>query len=350
MSVIVLTGGGTAGHVTPNLALIPMLKKHFDTIIYIGSETGPEKQLVAQFPEVQFYPITTVKLIRSLSPKNLLIPFKLFKGKNQAKQLLLKIKPDVIFSKGGFVSVPVTMAGKSLKIPMLAHESDYTLGLANKLTKNNYNVICTTFKDTAETLKNGLYVGSPFKKPEVTPQEKARIRQQLNLSTTKPICLVMGGSQGATAINDIILKNLDYILRTHQVVHLTGKGKISNIKKEGYHAIEFFSNMPALLSLCDIAITRGGSNAIFELLSFQIPMLIIPLAKSSRGDQVQNAKYFTQKGYALMLLEQNLTNETFKQKFKELIKTAPTMRASTKHAVPNDTLEKICSLIIKYKN
>ena len=348
-STIVLTGGGTAGHVTPNLALIPLLEKYFDNIVYIGSQTGPENELTKEYKNVVFYPITTVKLVRGLTLKNLLIPFKLIKGRREAKQILKEVNPDIIFSKGGFVSVPVVLAGKKLKIPMIAHESDLSLGLANKITRKDFDVICTSFKDTAESLPNGVYVGSPMKQTLISQSDKTRIRQLYNLDNNKPICLIIGGSQGAESINKAVIAILDHILKTHQVLHITGKGKLTSLKKPGYHPVEYVENLPVLLTIIDIAITRGGSNALFELLNNQIPMLIIPLSRGSRGDQIQNAEYFEKKGYALTLLESNLTPQTLKESFDKLVALAPAIKASTKHAVPSDTLTKICNLINKYK-
>lgn len=349
-NTIVLTGGGTAGHVIPNLNLIPLLLSKFDRIVYIGSNGGIEQTMLAEHPEVQYFPIETVKLRRSLSLKNLLIPFKLAKGRKQAIKLLEEIKPSVIFSKGGFVAVPVALASKKLHIPLVAHESDFTLGLANKLSKSSASVICTTFKDTADCLKNGVYVGPPLPKSSVTASDKARARQMYNLRGDKPICLVIGGSLGAESINNAVWGCLDSLLKTHQILHITGKGKSNkNIKKDGYTQVEFVTNMPAILELVDVAITRGGSNMIFELLAHSIPMLIIPLSKGSRGDQVQNALYFEKKGYALSLLEPELSPDALSKSFKKLVEHSPIIRAHTRHAVPKDSLEKILSLILKYK-
>lgn len=351
MKTIVLTGGGTAGHVVPNLALIPLLEKAFERIVYIGSENGIEKEMISTYPNVEYYPITTVKLHRSLSPKNLLIPFKLFKGKKQAKNLLSDIKPDVIFSKGGFVAVPVALACKKLNIPLIAHESDFSLGLANKISKHSAKVICTTFKDTADTLDNGLYVGPPIPKKEVTQSEKTRARQMYNLNGDKPICLIVGGSLGASSVNNAVWNTLDNLLKTHQILHITGKGKSNkDIKKDGYTQVEFINNMPAVLEITDVAITRGGSNVIFELLAHSIPMIIIPLSKGSRGDQVQNALYFEKKGYALSLMEPELSPESLYKTFKQLLTRANLIRSNTKYAVPKDSLERIMSIILKYSN
>lgn len=349
MSTIVLTGGGTAGHVIPNLALIPFLKEHFDNIVYIGSNTGLEEQLLTPFSTVKYFPITTVKLIRSLSPRNLLIPFKLIKGKKEATQILREINPDIIFSKGGYVSLPVTFAGKKLGIPMVCHESDLSMGLANRLGCKHCCAVCTTFKETADRLDNGLYVGSPYQKREFSTEQVQRLKNQLNLNSNKPICLVAGGSQGSATLNAIVLKNVDKLLKTHQIIHLTGKGKMNNIKKLDYHALEFTQDLGLMMSIADVAITRGGSNALFEFLSYGVPMLIIPLHKGSRGDQEQNAIYFENKGYALTLLEPELNDETFQKSFANLLATAPAIRSANKFATPTDSLQKIMSTILKFR-
>lgn len=349
MSTIVLTGGGTAGHIIPNLALVPYLREHFDRIIYIGSDSGLEQKFVSAYPEIQYYAVTTVRLLRSLSPQNLLIPFKMHRGKREAKKLLASLQPDIIFSKGGYVALPVTQAGKKLNIPIICHESDYTMGLANKLGSRHCCAVCTTFRETADTLNNGVFVGSPFAKKDFTDAQKQRLRQKLNVNSLKPICLVLGGSQGAQSINDAVCRNLDYLLKTHQIIHLTGKGKMTNIKKDGYHPLEFSDELPLIMSICDLAITRGGSNALYELLSYGIPMLIIPLHRGSRGDQEQNALYFEKKGYAITMLEPEMSDEKLIELFAKLIKTAPAIRAANKFATPTDSLQRIMAIILKYR-
>lgn len=348
MKTIVLTGGGTMGHITPNLALLPKLKNDFERIIYIGSENGIEREVLANYPEVTYYPITTVKLVRSLSPKNLLIPFKLAKGKREAQKILAEIQPDVIFSKGGFVSVPVALAGAKLDIPLILHESDFSLGLANKITKRKAKVVLTTFKDTADKINNGLFVGPPLAKTEITQAEKTRIKNMYNLNSNKPICLIVGGSLGASSINKTVIEALDALLKNYQILHITGKNKSTDIKRAGYTQIEFSNMMPAIMEISDIAITRGGSNIIFELLSHNVPMLIIPLQKSSRGDQIQNANYFEKKGYALTLSEDNLNAQNLINSIKQLQTRANLMRANAKYALPKDSLDKIYNTILKY--
>lgn len=349
MKTIVLTGGGTAGHVVPNLALLPMLEKNFERIVYIGSENGIERDIISKYPNIEYYPITTVKLTRNLSPENLLIPFKLYNGKKQAQQILKEVQPCVIFSKGGFVAVPVALASKKLKIPLIAHESDFTLGLANRIARRSAKVVCTTFKETADAISNGLYVGPPIPQSNVSLNDKTRAKQMYNFNNEKPICLVIGGSLGANSVNNAVWSALDNLLKTHQILHITGKGKSNkNIKRNGYTQVEYVNNMPAVLEIIDVAITRGGSNVIFELLSHSIPMLIIPLSKGSRGDQVQNALYFEKKGYALALMEPELSPKTLYNNFKQLITRSNLIRANSKYAVPKDSLEKILSTILKY--
>ena len=310
MKTIVLTGGGTAGHVVPNIALLPFLKERFNNIIYIGSGAEIEKKLLGSFPYVKYYSITTAKFKRSLSLENLKIPYKLFKGKKEATKILKELKPDVIFSKGGFVALPVVLAAKKLKIPVIAHESDLTLGLANRIVKNKINKICTTFKETANKLKNGVYVG-PIIKEEITKGNAQKAKQELKLSS-KPVLLIIGGSQGAKEINLLVENNLKSLTKTHQIIHLRGKGKLNkNINFKDYYQLEFHNNMQDLYACANLCITRGGSNTIFELLANNIPMLIIPLRKHTRGDQVANAKYFENKNFAVSLTKKEPKDEDF---------------------------------------
>ncbi len=349
-NTIVLTGGGTAGHVIPHLNLIPLLKSNFDRIIYIGSTNGIERELISAIDGVEYIPIETTKLRRSFSPKNLLIPFKLIKGKNQAMRVLSSCDPCVIFSKGGYVGLPVALASKKMNIPLIAHESDFSIGLANKIAGKSARVVLTTFKDTADRIPNGLFVGPPLLNTEISATEKTRIRQMYNLNTDKPLCLVIGGSLGAKHVNETVWSALDDLLKTHNILHITGKGKTNpNIKRKSYTQIEFTKYMPVLYSIADIAITRGGSNTIFELLSKSIPMIIIPLSKGSRGDQVENALYFEKKGYALCLMEPELNKDSLIEKYNQLLTRAQIMRANTRHAIPRDTLDKIISVLLKYR-
>ena len=345
---IALTGGGTAGHVTTNLNLIPKLRPQFENIIYIGSQNGLENDMIAG-TDVKFYPITTTKLKRSLSISNLLIPYRIYVGYKQAKKILLENNVNMVFSKGGYVSVPVVLACNKLNIPLIIHESDLSMGLANRIGARFAKAVCTTFKETAEHVRNGVYVGAPITLSPPLASNVARVKNMYNISSTKPLCLVVGGSLGASAINELVLKNIDLLTATHFVLHLTGKGKNKHgYKHRDYTQVEFTPYINELLSITDVAITRGGANMIFELLQANIPMLIIPLEKGSRGDQVKNAEYFATHNYALLLRESNATN--FANSFTNLINRAHIMRTNNRHILPTDSLDKLASLIIKYSN
>lgn len=307
---IILTGGGTAGHVTPHIALLDDLKDNFNSIVYIGSKSGIEKNIIKN-QNIKYYPITTTKFVRKNILKNLNIPFKLIKGVYDAKKILKKEQPNIIFSKGGYVSLPVVIAAKKLRIPVVAHESDLNLGLANKLSKNKATAICTTFEKTANDLKNkGVFTGSPIRN-DMFNKNKAECLEKLKIKTNKPILVITGGSQGAKNINDKIRSEIYDILREFYVIHLTGKNNIdkSLLNLANYKQIEFTNDMGTILACADIVVSRAGSNTIFELASLKKPMLLIPLPKgNSRGDQVDNAKYFNELGYANFVTEEQLSS------------------------------------------
>lgn len=293
------------GHCSPNLALIPKFKDC--DIYYIGSVNGIEREVIEN-SKIKYYPISTVKLKRSLSLDNLYIPVKLYRSYNEAKKVLTKICPDVVFSKGGYVSLPVTLASKSLNIPVICHESDLVPGLANKLASPFCEKTLTAFKETAHYFKKGEYVG---------PIIRSEVIVKRNLYGKKPTLLVIGGSSGAKAINEEIRKNLDEILKTFNVYHVTGKNNLSGIKKEGYTEKEFV-DMKDVYPIIDFAISRCGANTAFELIANKIPTVFIPLPKvSSRGDQIKNAEYFENKGLSLTLPQENLTE--LLSKLEELI-------------------------------
>lgn len=318
---IVLCGGGTAGHVMPNIALLKHLKKHFKNIYYIGSTTGIEKEIISKHPEVKYFPITSVKLIRGLNLKNLLIPFKLLKGYNQSKIILRELKPDIVFSKGGYVSVPVTFACKSLNIPVVAHESDFNLGLANKLILKTCTKMCCSFEQTAKSIKNGVFTLSPVR-DELFMGDSSKARKICNFNNTKPTLLVIGGSLGAKAINECMFKIAEQICEKFNVIHIVGKGnKNNNIKPKNYYQIEFTPDIQDYFQLADIVISRAGSNAINEFLVLGKPMLLIPLPKgNSRGDQLLNSKYFVENGFAIELKQEEMTEQSLMSKIEELYK------------------------------
>lgn len=309
MATIVLTGGGSAGHCTPHLALIPYLKNDFNKIVYIGSKNGIERDIIER-EHIPYYFVPCVKFNRKFTLKNFSIPFKLTKGIMQAKKLLDYIKPDIIFSKGGYVSLPTVIAGKMKNIPVIAHESDYTIGLANKISAKFCKKILTSFPETAKSVKNGLYVGPPIRNP--IRKEKRGIFARFGFDGTKPVLLVMGGSLGAVVVNNTVKKAIDELLFTFDIIHVCGKGNTDKtINKKGYFQTEFLSDIENAFAICDVCVTRAGSNALFELMNLQIPCVIIPLPKgASRGDQINNAEYFLKKGFAFVLMQENLTRES----------------------------------------
>ena len=299
MKKIIITGGGTGGHVVPCLAIAENLKNDYE-IHYIGSINGIEKEMVKNIPYIKYHEITTCKLIRSFTPKNLAIPFKLLKGYNQSKKLIKQIQPNIIFSKGGYVSVPVVYAGAKFKIPIISHESDLTLGLANKINLKKSKYMCCSFSKTAQDLKNkGVYTGSPIRK-QIFLGKKENIENIYKLQNKQSI-LILGGSLGSKNLNTLIRNNLKTLCEKYNVFHICGKGNKVQSSYENYFQMEFVNNIQDYYKLVDVVISRAGSNVIFELLALNKKMILIPLEKNSRGDQVENAKYFEQKGYAKML-------------------------------------------------
>ena len=308
MATIVLTGGGTAGHCIPNVALLPYLKNKFDKIYYIGSKNGIEEQIISK-EKIPYFAVPCAKLNRNLIIKNLSIPFKVIMGIKKAGKILDKVKPDVIFSKGGFVAIPTVIAAKKRKIPVIAHESDYTIGLANKLTAKFCDKILTTFPETAKEIKNAKYVGPPLKHLNTN---KSDALKYFELSGKKPIILVTGGSLGAQAINNALREALPKLLLDFDVLHICGKGNLTNTKfSQGYQQREFISDMSKAFAVSDVCVSRAGSNTLFELLSLKKPCVLIPLPKgTSRGDQVFNAEYFQKKGLVNVLYQNTLTPES----------------------------------------
>lgn len=309
-NTIVLTGGGTAGHVMLNINLEEELKKHFSKIVYIGSENGIEKELIKKRTSYEYISIPTVKLNRSNIFKNILVPMKLLESSDAAKEILKKYKPCVVFSKGGYVGLPVVMAAKSLKIPSLSHESDLTMGLANKIAKHFSNKILTSFKITADKGgKKCKFSSMPLMLSSLT---KEQARQKLGITTKLPVLLVTGGSLGAKALNEFIVENIDELTKKYYVLHLVGKGNLNKklTNKQGYKQIEFSNDMWTIFKATDYAISRAGANTILELLSNNILTIFVPLPKSvSRGDQIDNAKFLEKQGVSKTILQKHLNLE-----------------------------------------
>lgn len=309
MAKIVLTGGGTAGHVIPNLILAKSLEKYFDKIYYIGSY-GIENDLVKK-AGIPFYQIPSTKLKRKLTIKNLGIPFTLISAIKKAKKILKELSPDIIFSKGGYVSLPVVIAGYFLKIPVISHESDITAGLANKIASKYSIKTLTAFSCTAKEFKNGLYLGSPVN-ANLTGYSKEKSLNYFSIKNDKPILLIFGGSLGARRINNAVFSVLDRLLVDFNILHVTGKNDIINAPtRAGYKAVEYVFDMRLAYSLADVILSRCGANSAFEILSLKIPAVFIPLSKEeSRGDQEKNAEYFFSKGLAQVIKESELTDES----------------------------------------
>lgn len=313
MKRIILTGGGTAGHVTPNIALIPALKEAGYDIQYIGSYNGMEKGLIEDYG-IPYHGISSGKLRRYFDLKNFTDPFRVLKGFGEAKKLMKDLKPDVVFSKGGFVSVPVVIAAGRCKVPAIIHESDMTPGLANKLCFSSASKVCCNFPETVEKLPAGKAVltGSPIR-AELAMGDAAKGLEFCGLDDNKPVILIMGGSLGAANVNNAVRNILPALLKDYYVVHLCGKGKLDESLKDtkGYVQFEYIKDeLKDLFAMCSLVISRAGANAICELLYLAKPNLLIPLSvNASRGDQVLNARSFEKQGFSKVLEEEGLTDE-----------------------------------------
>lgn len=349
MKRIILTGGGTAGHVTPNIALLPRLKELQYDIHYIGSYNGIEKELIEQFG-IPYHGIATGKLRRYFSVQNFTDPFRVLKGMNDAKKLVKILKPDVIFSKGGFVSVPVVLAGKRCHVPTIIHESDMTPGLANKISLSAATKVCCNFPETLQYLPDGKAVltGSPIRQ-ELLSGDKYKAREFLGFTSDKPVILVVGGSLGAVAVNNAVRSILPELLKSYQVIHLCGRGKIDESLKglEGYAQFEYIKEeLMDLFALTDIVISRAGANAICELLALHKPNLLIPLsANASRGDQILNARSFERQGFSMVLEEEMLTDEILLGAINKLYKNREQYITAMKSSSQQNSIDTVIDLI-----
>ena len=364
---IVLTGGGTAGHVIPHLAVLPYLRESFSEIHYIGSHNGIEKNIIsAQAAGVVYHSVTTVKLRRSIDLRNLLIPFKLLRGIGEAKKVLKTLEPDIVFSKGGFVAYPVVRAAAKLGIPVIAHESDMTMGLANRLSAKHCRVICTTFKKTAaasfKKTNNGrqprfIHTGSPIRQVIFNgigvkvqrrhgfsqlgkTDDETKGQSEADRPVSKGNLLVIGGSLGATKINEAVRAALGGLLKNYNIVHICGKGKVtaqpsgneqisgtnqtqplSGVNNGGYVQLEFADDIQNYFAWADVVVSRAGSNALCELLALGKPTLFIPLA-TGRGDQIENAGEVLKTNAAAVLWEQDLTSQRLTKQVNEVYKNS----------------------------
>lgn len=349
MKRIILTGGGTAGHVTPNIALLPRLRELQYDIHYIGSYNGIEKELIAK-QQIPYHGISSGKLRRYFSLRNFTDPFRVLKGFNEANHLIKTLKPDVIFSKGGFVSVPVVIAGKRNHVPVIIHESDMTPGLANRISIPSAYKVCCNFPETLKALPEdkAVLTGSPIRQ-ELLTGDPEKARAFCGFTDNKPVILVIGGSLGATAVNQAVRAILPELLKEFQVIHLCGKGKLdtslSNL--EGYVQFEYIQDeLRHLFALSDIVISRAGANAICELLALQKPNILIPLsASASRGDQILNARSFERQGFSEVLEEETLTNELLLKSIRELYENRRQYVTAMQRSAQQSPIETIIQLI-----
>ena len=346
---IVLTGGGTAGHVTPNMALIPRLRELEYEIAYMGSYDGIEKKLMEDF-DIPYFGIATGKFRRYFDPKNFSDPFRVLKGMGEARKYLKQIRPDVVFSIGGFVSVPVVRAAYSLGIPCIIHESDMTPGLANKLCIPVAKKVCCNFPETFRMLpaSKAVLTGSPIRKELVMGNKEAGYKL-CGFDASKPVIMVVGGSLGSAAINQAVRDILPELLKDFQVVHLCGKEKMDNLllTTSGYKQFEYIkSEMKDIFAMADIVISRAGANAISELLSLKKPNILIPLpSSSSRGDQILNAQSFESQGFSILIDEDDLTNKLLLEKIQELYFNRFTYIDAMKKSNQRDAIGTIIGLI-----
>ena len=352
MKRIILTGGGTAGHVTPNIALLPRLKELQYDIHYIGSYHGIEKELIEQFG-IPYHGISSGKLRRYFSIQNFTDPFRVIKGLGEAKKLVKILNPDVIFSKGGFVSVPVVLAGKGRHVPTIIHESDMTPGLANKICIPSAAKVCCNFPETLAYLPNdkAVLTGSPIRK-ELLEGDRITGLNYSGLSASRPIILVIGGSLGSVAVNRAVRAVLPKILETYQVIHICGKGNLDEhlIGRNGYVQYEYVdAPLRHLFAAADLIISRAGANSICEILALKKPNILIPLsASASRGDQILNARSFEKQGFSKVLEEEHLTDDNLLNTIQDTYHNRQKYIASMEQSTLNDAVSVVMDLISFY--
>ncbi len=352
MKKIVLTGGGTAGHVTPNLALLPSLREFGYEIHYIGSYNGIERKLI-EGAGVDYDGISSGKLRRYFDLKNFSDPFRVLKGYAQAMRLIKKYRPDVVFSKGGFVAVPVVLAAKHYKIPIIIHESDMTPGLANKICLSSASKVCCNFPETLPYLpaEKAVLTGSPIRK-ELKEGDRLTGLQYAGLSANQPVILVIGGSLGAVAVNIAIRKILPKLLEMYQVIHICGKGNLDEnlISQKGYVQYEYVdAPLRHLFAAADLVVSRAGANSICEILALRKPNVLIPLsASASRGDQILNARSFEKQGFSAVLEEEQVTDETLYQTIQSTYQNRQKFVSTMEQSDLNDAISTIMDLIQSY--
>ncbi|MDP4144787.1 MAG: undecaprenyldiphospho-muramoylpentapeptide beta-N-acetylglucosaminyltransferase [Bacillota bacterium] len=349
---IIMTGGGSAGHVTPNLALVPKLKELGYEIQYIGTKEGIERKIIEE-AKIKYHIISSGKLRRYFDLKNFTDPFKVLKGMIDAKNIIQREKPNIIFSKGGFVSVPVVIGAFLAKVPVIAHESDITPGLANRLATPYCTKICVTFPEALEKIKKdkGVVTGTPIRQ-ELFAGSRLLAIKMCEFASDKPILMIIGGSLGSKVINDVIRESLEELLGSYNVIHICGKGNLDEQynAKEGYKQFEYVNDeLPHFMNAADIVISRAGANAIFEFLALKKPNLLIPLSKkSSRGDQILNAASFEKNGYSMVMQEEDLNRESLISALNKLYMTKNTYIKAMNDSKLKNGVDNIIKLIEKY--
>ena len=322
MKRIVLTGGGTAGHVTPNLALIPRLIDDGWEVHYIGAANSAEQELISKIGGVTFHAVSVGKFRRYFDLKNFSDPFRVIKGIGQSRRIIAKLKPNVVFSKGGFVSVPVVYGARMNGVPVVIHESDMTPGLANKLCAPFACVECCTFPEAVKYAKGkGVHTGTPIR-PEGLYGDRQKAIKRFGFNENRPVLMVVGGSSGAQAINQAVWQALPALTENFQVLHLCGKGNrnASFTGMENYVQYEYLNEEMADAYACaDIIVSRAGANALCEILAARKPALLIPYPKSaSRGDQILNAESFRARGLSHVLMQEDMTPESLVRAIEQL--------------------------------
>lgn len=354
MKKIILTGGGTAGHVTPNLALVPRLSALNYEILYIGRKEGIEKKLCLK-EGLSYRGISSGKLRRYFDLKNLTDPFRVVKGYFEAKKIIREFQSDIIFSKGGFVSVPVVYAAKRLRVPIIIHESDMTPGLANRLSIPLADKVCCNFPETLKNLpeEKSILSGLPIRE-DLFKGSKKRGLELFKFKGDKPVLLVMGGSLGSQNINRIVRKILDDLLKMFDIVHLTGVGNVDKKldEKSGYAQLEYANEeLKDIYALTDLCISRAGANAICEILTLNIPSLLIPLSLgASRGDQILNAASFKSQGFCEVLSEDDMDEKTFLNKVISSWENREKFKEKMKNSSQRDAVKVITDLIEEIVN
>lgn len=343
-----MTGGGSAGHVTPNLAIIPKLKEKGFEVQYIGTFDGIEKKIISD-ENIKYHAISSGKLRRYFDVKNFTDPFKVVKGIFEAKKIIKREKPDVVFSKGGFVAVPVVMGAFFNGVPVVAHESDITPGLANKLSLPYCTKICVTFPETLEHVKKnkGVITGTPIRE-ELLKGSKLKGKEICGFDSNKPVLLVIGGSLGSKVINEALRGHISEVTKNLSVIHICGKGNLDkSITDKDYVQFEYVNDeLPHLMAYADIVLSRAGANSIYELLALKKPNLLIPLSKkSSRGDQILNARSFEKNGYSMVLEEEQLNGEVLLKNINKLYENRNKFIENMAKSGLQNSVEKIVDII-----